>query len=333
MRIIKYIFFFLIAYEAACLSLYIISIYFFQNNKVINFPILKEYQKNFYYSIGRRNVWNSMDNCVEYDHELIYVPKIGVECIFENTEYRTTLNFDEYGRKTSFRKSLPKDNIYGIAVLGDSVAMGYGVNDDDTFSALLEKKINKPVYNLGVSSYATTREIKRLEKQKIINNIDTIIIVYNDNDLNENISDNLNNRKEESSIVFNKIINKNKFSISSELKKIKKILRYSFQIPFQEISLKSKYLDWNKHEAELINIIKKNPFIHNKKIIILVLHLSPDNRVFYQNYNPRNYDEFSDIKFLYLQNNADDYFYIDGHPNKIGHKKIANFLYKELTNN
>ena len=34
-----------------------------------------------------------------------------------------------------------------------------GVNDNETFSALLEKKLNKPVYNLAVSGYGTTREI------------------------------------------------------------------------------------------------------------------------------------------------------------------------------
>ena len=38
--------------------------------------------------------------------------------------------------------------------------MGWGVNDDETFSHYLEKKLNKKVYNLAVSSYGTVRELK-----------------------------------------------------------------------------------------------------------------------------------------------------------------------------
>ena len=33
--------------------------------------------------------------------------------------------------------------------------MGWGVNDNETFSHILENKINKNVYNLAVSSYGT----------------------------------------------------------------------------------------------------------------------------------------------------------------------------------
>ena len=44
--------------------------------------------------------------------------------------------------------------------------MGWGVNDDETFSALLEKNLNRNVYNLSVSSYGTRRELIRLEKSK-----------------------------------------------------------------------------------------------------------------------------------------------------------------------
>lgn len=33
--------------------------------------------------------------------------------------------------------------------------MGWGVNDDETFAALLERKLNKKIYNLAVSGFAT----------------------------------------------------------------------------------------------------------------------------------------------------------------------------------
>ena len=50
------------------------------------------------------------------------------------------------------------------------------------------KGIVKKVINLGVSSYGTIREIKRLKKNENYNQIDTIIIQYHPNDYGENIS-------------------------------------------------------------------------------------------------------------------------------------------------
>ena len=48
--------------------------------------------------------------------------------------------FDKYGRLSDH----PSTNSKGIVVLGDSHAMGWGVNDQDTFSSQLEKlRINK----------------------------------------------------------------------------------------------------------------------------------------------------------------------------------------------
>ena len=46
--------------------------------------------------------------------------------------------------------------------------MGWGVNDDETFSSILEKKINRPVFNLAVSGYGTVRQLMRLEKTNLL---------------------------------------------------------------------------------------------------------------------------------------------------------------------
>ena len=56
----------------------------------------------------------------------------------------------------------------------------------ETFSYKLEKLSNKKVYNLGVSSYGTVREIKRLLLSPYYKNSKTIIIQYHPNDLAEN---------------------------------------------------------------------------------------------------------------------------------------------------
>ena len=133
---------------------------------------------------GYRNIWQYQTDCVEVDDKMIYQPKMGV-CNFENIEFKTRLTFGSNGRETSFGFD---SEIPAIAVLGDSHAMGWGVNDDETFSAQLQKLTNRRVLNLAVSSYATERELGRLFMLVKANNIDTVIIQYCDNDLAANLA-------------------------------------------------------------------------------------------------------------------------------------------------
>ena len=319
-----------IFYFITCLSLYIISAAFFRHEKVIDLPIFREYQINFSENIGNRVVWQAKKDCVEYDEQLIYVPRINFTCEFNNVEYKTNLNFDEQGRKSNYRKILKKNLTdlefnNGIAVLGDSIAMGYGVNDNQVFSALLEKKIKRPVYNLAVSSYATDREIIRLSKSKLINTVDTIIIIYSDNDIGENLATNNLSSKKNAQELFNKIIS-NEFD---SFNKFRKMVRYAIQIPLQELRRKTHYIDWRKHEEQFINVLRRYPFIHDKKIYVIVVPTSLERRNYYKNFEPKYYKEYK-LEFLYVQNEKEDYYLIDGHPNYKGHEKIADFIYNKL---
>ena len=150
---------------------------------------------------------------------------------------------------------MPK-NIYsdkkGIAVLGDSHAMGWGVNDNETFSHFLAEKIKRPVYNLAVSSYGTKREIIRLEKSGLLEKIDTIIIQYCFNDVGEN-----QNFKFE---PYN--VSKQKFDSMLSIKpmgnyaKFRKAVRYSVTIPFDIITKKNKFMDFDGHKEVLHKILK-----------------------------------------------------------------------------
>ena len=122
---------------------------------------------------------------------LIFIPE-ETSCEFKNFEYNTVLTFDKYGRYSNH----PIERGPGIAVLGDSHAMGWGVNDSETFSAILEGKIDKPVYNLAVSGYGTIRKLIRFEKFELANSVDTVIIQYTYNDWGENNSYKKNTPKE-----------------------------------------------------------------------------------------------------------------------------------------
>ena len=130
--------------------------------------------------------------------------------------------------------------------------MGWGVNDNDTFAALLEKKINRPVYNLAVSGYGTPRELIRLEKSNLIDKIDTIIIQYCYNDYGEN-KDFRINEEDVAKQKFN-IVGKSK--PISFLKKLRKSFRYSLTIPIDILTDKNQLMDFNNHRELLESKLK-----------------------------------------------------------------------------
>ena len=115
------------------------------NNIAINVFGINAIQKNIYFN-GFRKVWQANRQCVEFDKTLIYIPKVG-SCAFNNAEFNTTLNFNKFGRVNKKNFNSQETNNTFIAVLGDSHAMGWGVNDHYTFASLLQGKLNKKVYN------------------------------------------------------------------------------------------------------------------------------------------------------------------------------------------
>ncbi len=115
--------------------IYVLSAILLINKITPNIELIKEYQRN-YYVIGLRKIWHARSECIDFSDNQIYVPK-KTSCKFDNIEFKTIMSFDEFGRYSDH----PNNNYNtGIAALGDSHAMGWGVNDNETFSYLLEKK-------------------------------------------------------------------------------------------------------------------------------------------------------------------------------------------------
>jgi hypothetical protein len=290
------------------------------NKKIINFPLILDYQKNFYHQLGYRKIWQTQKECVEFDSNLIFRPAIG-KCIFKNIEFSTELNFNMNGRVT---KNNLIENKNGIAILGDSHAMGWGVNDEETFAALLEKKINKKVYNLAVSGYATKRELERLRTSNLIEKIDTIIIQYCNNDYHENLL----------SVNRVDLINENNKKFlqltSSEIsfaKRFRKGIRYSLTIPFHLIKDKKDHLDWYQHEEFFSAIIKEYNFLEKKRIIVIYSNGADQN---FYNFPNRMSEKIPNLKYINISYNKEDFFLVDGHLNIKGHKKISDILYDEI---
>ncbi|QFY42110.1 SGNH/GDSL hydrolase family protein [Candidatus Methylospira mobilis] len=309
-------------YVAIALSVFLFSMVVLKQGVVFSNKLMNSYQRVIYFNGGRK-LWQNEPECVIFDQDLLYKPKIG-ECKFENVEFKTTLNFDERGRISKNKTDRP-----GIAVVGDSFAMGWGVNDNETYASVLEEMTGRPVYNLGVSSYGTYRELLRLEKSGLIDKIDTIILQYCDNDLFEN--------KDKTSANPTLTVTLEKFNSMfgsappAPYASLKLWLSEALSIPKREIKTalrpsRRNLLDFSSHYDGINAVLAKFPWVTGKKVII-----------FYVNADGKKFDNFNEV-IQRPRNNAamyvdlapapgtDFYYVLDDHLTKTGHKRIAEKL-------
>jgi hypothetical protein len=120
--------------------------------------------------------------CAKYDPQVTYTLRPG-RCSFNNSEFKTQYLINSLGLRDD-EDSLNKPQ---IIVLGDSVAMGWGVEQDQTFAEIIQKRTGMKVLNAAISSYGTVREMMSLDR------FDTsamkyLIVCYSWNDSWENQS-------------------------------------------------------------------------------------------------------------------------------------------------
>ena len=77
--------------------IHLTSYYLLSKKIFIDFPGFRVVQRNLYYTQGFIDIWQNKVECVAYDDELIYVPKIG-SCRHQNAEFDTRPNFTKEGR-------------------------------------------------------------------------------------------------------------------------------------------------------------------------------------------------------------------------------------------
>jgi hypothetical protein len=118
--------------------------------------------------------------CARYDPGLAYTLKPGT-CTFENIEFRTTYRINQAGvRDESTALEAPE-----VIVLGDSHAMGWGVEQQEAFPQVLAGRSGRRVLNAAVSSYGTVREMLLLDRLDT-SRLRVLVVQYADNDLPEN---------------------------------------------------------------------------------------------------------------------------------------------------
>lgn len=130
----------------------------------------------------KRSIIQFEPSCTQYDPGLTYILKPG-RCTFANVEFSTELRVNRLGLRDEESALDAPD----VIVLGDSYAMGWGVQQDETLERVLARVSGFKVLNAGISSYGTAREMKLLDRLDT-SRMKFLIVQYHDSDIVENLA-------------------------------------------------------------------------------------------------------------------------------------------------
>jgi len=312
-----------IIYCALGAAVYFISLLSLQKGVSLDVPWIVSTQKSLYRAgIGSSiQNWLAQPGCISPDPDLIYVPTNGA-CTLNDIEFKTALNFTGEGRDTG-----AKPGGTGIAIIGDSHAMGWGMNDHETFAAHLQTLSGRPVYNLGVASYGTPRELIRLEKSGVLDKVDTIVIQYCSNDATENMQFDTASKQELHEKIFRQV-DPASLPQPNRLKLIAKGYGLALAAPFRSLSESLRRKNFTRHYEPLINAIDK----HGEKLEgkrIIVIYSNPFGQKFRK--YPHGQDaRVPNVYFADLNLARSDYYNLDSHLTPAGHRKAAERLFEHL---
>jgi lysophospholipase L1-like esterase len=128
----------------------------------------------------RRDIIQLDERFARYDPELLYTLRPG-RFTFANVEYSTPYVVNSLGVRDDEASLAQPD----IVVVGDSYAMGWGVQQDEAFPQVIARRTGRRVLNTGVSSYGTVREMRLLDRVDL-SRATTLIVQYCSNDYPEN---------------------------------------------------------------------------------------------------------------------------------------------------
>jgi hypothetical protein len=118
------------------------------------------------------------------DEKLPYLLRPGMD-----TEARgVPVVTNEHGMRGPTVSEKPAPGTHRVLVLGDSVAFGFRLDQDDTFPRLLESELRErtgqpfEVLNAGVEGYNTENELALLERSGIAFEPETVVVAFNLND-------------------------------------------------------------------------------------------------------------------------------------------------------
>ncbi len=129
---------------------------------------INTFKRGKYYTYNEAHGWRPKPN-VRGMHE------------FFNANFTT----NSRGLRGSREYTVPRPRgIRRVVIVGDSFAWGFGVEDDEIFTAVLEQKLpNTEVINLGVTGYQLPSELRYLKDTGMSYKPDVVLIALCQNDL------------------------------------------------------------------------------------------------------------------------------------------------------
>lgn len=304
---------------------------------------LKDLSNLLYYDYFRPQ-WQGSKACTDYDSELVYIPRIG-EALYNSPEFSTKITFTDEGVRKQGKNKNPRVN-KKILILGDSFAMGWGVNDKETFSSILSDQYGWNTSNASCSSYETIREILYSIKIKALQASDVVLFVYCNNDApaNRSIVASGNLRKiptnaddwwkgpgsyRQQDVTIKGIIAAFKGLYLSE-KSIFKFFSKVMTIKYSYGGIDDVGVSAADSASDLVFILKSFPELKNKEIYICEINgknALPITMHYLMSLN--NVEPISGLINIKLQ--VSDFFLFDDHLNSAGHKTVAGQINDFLT--
>ena len=292
-----------------------------------------------YYQKESINIIQYQKTSAQFDNELFYILKKG-EFEFSNYEFSNKFRVNSLGcRDDESSLKYPK-----IISIGDSYAMGWGVEQEESYSQLIEHKLGVKVLNMGISSYGTPREVSFLKRVNT-DSLEILILQHCNND-NEEIRN---------YILHNgrlKVSNENAYKMAIEHFDDRMSyypFKYTFSLfpkffrneqeknPPAAVIRKQKTVVVDLYKGFLDVIKNSNNLNPNVRIIVFTLGVKGFNDGFLKGvksaldmeFGSRWHDqiEFIDMSSLF---NKKDYYLLDAHINKNGHKKVAEKLLETI---
>lgn len=143
--------------------------------------LITKISRRIYFNFDMNSI-QYLPECARFDPLLGYTLKPGT-CLFSDYEFSTPYTINSLGvRDTEEALDSPQ-----IVVVGDSYAMGWGAQQNETFAKIIEARTGLSVLNCSCSSYGTAREMMLLKKVNR-ERLKYLIIQYCNNDYEENLS-------------------------------------------------------------------------------------------------------------------------------------------------
>lgn len=292
------------------------------------------------YSVNERNISSFNENLGHYDSTLFYTLKPGKHT-FDNLEFSTTMKVNQAG----FRDDEASMERPSIVCLGDSYAMGWGVEAEEAYPDLLEKKLDRRTLNLGMASYGTAREYVAFKKF-VPQGCDLVILQYCGNDEDENaafIKNNFQLQVSPEAQYRTAQLNNKLWRSYFPLKYFYAALsfcaresrRWLARHPENELATHSSSLvamgkapEWTEHLFKILALLKTS---HAGKIIVFHVDSNetpPDYRRQLESWLSVNQMDGVYIFPADTYLSKEDYFVLDDHLNPGGHRKLAEALAK-----